>query len=132
MRLVNPGTGEISDRLTILALKIRAGGDAGKDVTHFEVERAALLTKIHARTLNAQWFDAFVELGAVNAFLWQAEDDLRGHRANLTPVDAKEGIRIYHTVAHLAVRIQELNDRRAALIEQINKEAGDPAEKEKL
>lgn len=123
-RLVNPGTGEISDRLSILALKIRAGSDAAKDVTHFETERAALLTKIHARVLNAMWFDAFVELAAVNAFLWQAEDDLRAYRADPR--------RSPDEVVQVAFRIQALNDRRAMLIEQINKEAGDPAEKEKI
>lgn len=122
-RLVNPGTGEISDRLSILALKIRAGSDAAKDVTHFETERAALLTKIHARVLNAMWFDAFIDLAAVNAFLWQAEDELRTLRGGKPDPDR---------TVDVAFRIQALNDRRAMLIEQINKEAGDPAEKEKI
>lgn len=125
MRLVNPGTGEIADRLTILALKIQAGKDQGKPITHFETEWAALLTKVRTRTLNGKWFEAVLELGAVNAFLWQAEDALRDWRVGHVEQTDME------TVAHLAIRIQALNDRRAALVEQINTEAGDPAEKEK-
>lgn len=120
-RLINPGAGEIADRLTILELKIQAAGEVGKDRDHWESERTALLTKIHARTLNAAWFDAVLALAAVNGMLWHAEDDLRAWRSRdlvYTPADTDQ-IRI------LAFRIQALNDRRAALVHQINKEAGD-------
>lgn len=128
MRLINPGAGEISDRLCILALKIVAGGDAGKDVGHFITEQAALLTAIRTRTLNGKWFEAVLALAAVNAFLWQAEDELRAWRAPQQAYgpSAMEAIRV------VAFRIQALNDRRAVLVQQINQEAGDPADKEKL
>src|ERR1700676_1554522 len=83
VRLLNWGPGECSDRLTILALKILHGTDAGKDVKHFTDERNALLTDIRARTLNGKWFEAVLELAAVNAALWHAEDRLRMLRAHL-------------------------------------------------
>lgn len=126
-RLINPGIGEVSDRLTILTLKVLAGSGQGKEVAHFEAERSLLLTKIHARTLNAMWFDAYTELAAVNGLLWHAEDDLRIWR---------EGGPLYtgpqlETIRQLAFRIQALNDRRAELVMQINKEAGDGDAKEK-
>lgn len=128
MRLINPGAGEISDRLCILALKIVAGGDAGKDVGHFITEQAALLTAIRTRTLNGKWFEAVLALAAVNAFLWQAEDDLR----HLRDVGAARSAEGQEEAGEIAFRIQALNDRRAVLVQQINQEAGDPADKEKL
>lgn len=132
-RLVNPGAGDISDRLTILALKIVAGGEAGKDVGHFITEQAVLLTAIRTRTLNGKWFEAVLALAAVNAFLWQAEDELRRHRHQHAEIvaDPKELAQLTQAV-QVAFRMQALNDRRAALVQQINQEAGDPAEKEKL
>ena len=127
MRMSNPGAGEISDRLTILALKIIAGREPGKDTAHFEVERAALLAQIRTRTLNGKWFEAVLQLGAVNGMLWHAEDDLRAWRSppRAYTLPDLEAIRI------LAFRIQSLNDQRAELVTQINKEAGDGDAKEK-
>jgi hypothetical protein len=127
MRFINPGAGEISDRLTILALKILVSTEKGGEVAHWEAERTTLLQKIHSRTLNAQWFDALLELGAVNAMIWHGEDELRTwrHGGPLFTGPQLETIRI------LAFRIQALNDRRADLVVQINKEAGDGDAKEK-
>lgn len=131
MRLINPGAGEITDRLSILALKILTGSEAGKDVGHFEIERTSLQQKIHARTLNGVWFDSVLELAAINAMLWHAEDDLRGIRmkrdlgAKLAQADLDE-------VVLIAFRLQALNDRRSDLVTQINKEAGDGDAKEKV
>ena len=119
MKLVNFGVGEISDRLSILALKILFGQEAGKDVSHFEKEWAVLLTQITARTLNARCFEDVLKLAAVNAAIWHAEDDLRQMRTD------GGGVGIFEDAGHLGFRLQELNDRRAELIEAINKEAGD-------
>lgn len=123
-KLVNYGAGEISDRLTVLALKILFGTEAGKDVSHFRNEQTVLLTQIHARTLNGVWFDAYTGLAAVNAALWHAEDDLRAMRRSGTPNT--------DDIAVLAFRIQSLNDQRAALIARINSDAGDTVGTEKL
>lgn len=128
MKLVNPGVGEVSDRLTILALKLHYGRHLGRDVTHFEAERAALLAKVHAQTLNASWFDSLLELGAVNAALWHAEEDLRYSRQAPNIGEVVDPV----VVMDLAFKIQSWNDRRAELVEQINREAGDSAAKEKV
>lgn len=127
-RLVNPGAGDISDRLTILSLKILYATEAGKDASFFKTEKASLLVLIRARTLNAKWFEAYTELSAVNAALWQAEDDLREWRA----VEHRGDHLAQGSIADLACQIQAWNDQRAALIDQINKEAGDQLGTEKL
>jgi hypothetical protein len=122
-KLVNYGAGEISDRLTVLALKLLFGTEAERDVTHFRNEQAVLLTQLRGRTLNGAWFEAYTELAAVNAALWHAEDDLRVMRKI-----EQAGI----LAADLAFRIQALNDHRATLIEKINHDAGDGSGPEKL
>lgn len=135
MRLIEPGVGEILDRLTILSLKILFGESYGRDTTHFKTERTTLLAKIRSRTLNGAWFDCALDLAAVNAALWHAEDDLRHLR---TLPDAKRaewsgfGPNFWQETGALAFRIQELNDRRAALVAEINKLAGEASAEEKL
>lgn len=126
MRLVNCGPGEWSDRLSILSLKILVGQEQQKDITHFRTEQTALLTSIRARTLNGTWFEQVLELAAVNSLLWHAEDDLREYRAKgQTKANTDE-------IVELAFRIQELNDRRAGLVQDINVRAGETAGMEKL
>ncbi len=128
MRLIDPGVGEIVDRLSILALKILFGGEANKDVAHFQRERTALLAKIRGRDATGPWFHLTFELSAVNAALWHAEDDLRILRTGA----ANPSVDVVTTVAMLAFRIQALNDTRADLVAAINKEAGDGNAPEKL
>ena len=131
-RLVNAGAGEISDRLTILALKILTGSEQGRDVSAFEIERAALLSQIRSRTLNAKWFELVLELAAVNATIWHAEDDLRALRPEAVPPAEGNDEGRQRVVAALAFRTQRLNDRRAELVGQINRDAGDAVTPEKL
>ncbi len=144
-KLVNAGLGDVSDRLTILALKILVGQEQGRDVTHFSNEHAALLTQIRSRTLNAKWFEAVLSLAAVNGLLWHAEDDLKALRlewmvqqtpsaAEVTITAVGDGVkrRVADLVLPLAFRIQGLNEQRAELVAQINREAGDGAGAEKL
>ena len=116
MRLINFGVGEITDRLSILALKIlHAKPDT--DVSHFTHERAALLAKLAGRSLNGAWYEQSVELGAVNGAIWHEEDELRAYRT-YRPTD-------HEIVVEIAFRLQELNDRRHELVAEINKRAGD-------
>ena len=128
MRLVNPGLGEIADRLSILALKIAHAAQEGKDPTHFVNERNALLTQLRTYALEAG-AEALFALAAVNAMLWHAEDDLRAWRkadsANLGTADLA-------AVAAVAFRIQALNDQRADLVRALNKSAGTDLGAEKL
>ncbi len=123
MRLVNYGPGEISDRLTILSLKLLYGEDAGKPTTHFRDERNALVTEIRARSLNGRWFESVLELAAVNAALWHAEDAMRLLRKREAEDHTQETF--YLDVCRVAFRIQGLNDQRAGLVERINKDSGD-------
>jgi hypothetical protein len=118
VRLKNYGVGEVSDRLSILALKRLFGAQTGKDITHFTTEHTALLSEIRSRTLNGKWFEAYTELAAVNAALWHAEDDLRAMRMVWDGSAHQE-------IVNTAFRIQDLNDQRAALIERINKDTGE-------
>lgn len=130
MRLVNYGAGEITDRLTILALKILIGSEQGKDTKHFQTERTALLTKLGAQTLNGAWFTHVLELGAVNAALWHAEEDLRGWRTPDPLINNSPGSLLI--IANLGMRIQALNDQRAALVQAINEKTGEHLGEEKL
>lgn len=122
-RLVNPGLGDVLDRLSILSLKILHGEFARRDVTHWKTERAQLLPQVHART-GGSWFSPALELAAVNSALWHAEDDLRKYRSEPDYMNNT-------SVITVAFRIQELNDQRAQLIGQINELAGDARGSEK-
>jgi hypothetical protein len=133
-RLVNLGVGDIVDRLTILSLKLLYGEQAGKETKHFRDERNALLTQIHARDQYQLWYEQGLELHAVNAALWQAEDEMRGFREH--ELGTASG-RILadgwlREVTDCAFQIQKLNDRRSELIAQINAKVGDPAGSEKI
>lgn len=131
MRLINYGPGEVTDRLTILALKILIGAEKGRPVDHFETERTALLQQIRSRTLNGVWFEQVLELAAVNGQLWQAEDLLRAIREKQEVQQAQTSVTWQH-VGELAFRIQALNDRRAELVTLINTNAGEKSAAEKL
>jgi len=118
--LLNPGAGEITDRLTILALKILHGEAAGKSVQHFVTERNGLLGKLRGRELNGAWFEACLQLGAVNAALWARTDEQRRHLAleSGTCFDVR-------AAAECGCAIMRLNDERARLVRQINVLSGD-------
>lgn len=132
MRLINTGVGELSDRLTILSLKILYNGH--KETAHWVAERVAILDKLAQRSLVLPaWADCFSELGAVNAAIWRGEDDLRtyrGHRRK--PPNPNAIVPIIDAVAEIAFSLQEWNDRRHELIAQINKVTGDHAGEEKV
>lgn len=126
-RLVNPGLGDLIDRLTILALKIVHGEDRGRDVKPFITEREALLKQLgaDASPLAATGATLIMELGAVNAALWQAEDQVRALRGGRSVGGLPDGV-------ELAFRIQALNDRRSELIDELNEVGGFIAAEKKL
>lgn len=117
MRLTNLGAGEYADRLTILALKILHGARAKKDVSHFEQERALLLVEIRRRNSLGGWLEELTELGAVNASLWMLTDRLR----------AEQGVNTgsYHIAGLIGLEILAMNDRRAELVDAINRKTGE-------
>lgn len=111
-RLHNPGPGEILDRLTILALKRSAHGDPA----HFRDEWSELWLRLPGGILQVQHLPPVLLLAAVNGLLWQAEDALRTLRSRGLEMCTEAGV--------VGFRIQDLNDRRAALIREINVAAG--------
>ena len=121
MRLIGYGAGEILDRLSILALKI-----SHKPAKHFTDEFSDLLDKIPTEVYHVPSREAIklaIQLATVNGRLWVLEDLLRGIReGRVTAPDARE----------VAFRIQEFNDERASLIEQMNKAAGHHHGEEKI
>jgi hypothetical protein len=124
MSLINFGTGEISDRLTVLSLKLLHYGAAGKPTAHLRTEQAALLARIRTQTVNGSWLEQLLELGAVNAALWGLTDELRDVADASTPETLQ-------TAGMLGLRIMALNDRRAELVEAINKLTGEHRGSEK-
>lgn len=121
-RLYNPGPGEILDRLTILALKITYGKLHGIPITHWEEERGALSTALSSCQVKCiADGGGMLELAAVNAALWQAEDQLRMLRPKLAPLPPWDPVKDAQDVAF---HIQSLNDRRAELVTLINTHAG--------
>ncbi len=116
MGLMNPPPGELVDRKTILHLKIEAGRRKQVDIGHFREE----LSLIEAAL--AEWFrkspgadrgaydEATRGLADVNQQLWHAEDEVRA-----LPRSERERL------ADLAKRIPSLNDRRAELVQQVNR-----------
>ncbi|HEY9016198.1 MAG TPA: hypothetical protein VIM84_14180 [Gemmatimonadales bacterium] len=122
MRLLNPGLGELVDRLTILGLKIIHGREIEKDVSHWEAEQVAIADRllIHLPRSTGEAIAVAADLAAVNAALWQAEDALRAYRrASAASAD-------WEDIAGCAFRIQRLNDMRASLIRDLS---DGPAEK---
>lgn len=127
MSLVNPTVGEITDRLTILALKRLHGTAEGKNVAHFDREWASLHTALRSRTLNGAWFEQVLELGAVNAALWTRTDEQRTYLDYEKSLDTN-----VNNVAKCGCVIMRLNDRRAQLVQRINELAGELEGPEKL
>lgn len=127
MRLLDPGPGEILDRLTILGLKLIYGELEARTLDHWKEEQGALYARLmelyhKAGSTGPQGVIIF-ELAAVNAALWQAEDKMRDfRRRRSTDVAAMQSL-VAATV-DTAFRIQQLNDHRARLIFQINQDAG--------
>lgn len=120
-RLVNFGLGEVCDRVSILTLKILYGTLKQVDTTHFRNERNALVPQLTTRAAG-RLLEAYSDLAAVNAALWHAEEALRRYRAHGSDTTNQDDIIL------CAFRIQEWNDQRTALIQQINATAGDIAQ----
>lgn len=122
-RLLDPGLGEILDRLTILALKRVYGTLRKVDTAHWDAEFNGLEERLGRKV------DALLTLAAVNASLWQAEDQIRELRPKATPLPPFDPVK---EAEQIAFRIVTLNDRRAQLVQQINADAGDPTPAEKI
>lgn len=109
------------DRLTILARKIVERPDR----EDFEEEYKYLWRDVmHDPNAEVQWeypnglWVKGMLLAATNAAIWQREDRLRELRGRI-------GQASYGDIGAVAVEIQELNDRRAALIAELNDTPGE-------
>lgn len=127
MKLLDYGLGEVLDRLSILALKISYAQDQDRPIDHFMRERSKLLVQAATRT-TGKVFECYAELAVVNARIWQDEDSLRGMRKLAgAAVDGRLTANETDAVIATAFELQQLNDRRAALIAEINRTVGDDA-----
>lgn len=131
-RLIGYGPGEISDRLSILSLKI-LHAPSDRDVSHFRVELAALA----AQLLERRTFSDSTSLGMaakkldqVNARLWRLEDEMRTFR--LVVVGQSDDWSNAREIAICALEINALNAQRSELIAEINRLAGHTGGPEKI
>lgn len=111
---IDMAPGEVIDRLTILELKLERIADAAK-LAPLRLERAGLESALAGAPAIPGLAELREQLKAVNAALWQVEDDIRAcERAG------DFGPRF----VELARSVYRHNDRRAALKAQINAAAG--------
>ena len=110
MRVMNPGPGEIVDRVTVVVRKIVEAQLIGWDCQHFEKELDELLDVNVWDNLIVSVTKLDYLLGATNAAIWQREDDLREARKTKN----------YEAAGRIAMENQELNDRRNRLVGELN------------
>jgi hypothetical protein len=120
MSLLNPTPGEILDRLSILELKIPAFEKYGWASEDLEAEKAGLEERMKdwdqglredmvGEVIYNQIAEGRNALAAVNALLWDAEDDVRrSHPDELTKL------------ARLCQYIAKMNDSRNKHINKLN------------
>lgn len=120
MRLINTSLGEMADRLSILSLKLLYAALAEKPADHFRREQTLLLAKMRGHQTNGKWFDGYMELATVNGAIWQLQEEMVQYR-HLVAVE-KETLM---TIGRIALRLQDLNFRRAELVRQIDVDAGE-------
>lgn len=119
MSLARPGIGDLMDRVSILSRKLverPERGDFAAEIAELAQVRVTLDSELKH---GDNWMIPGMRLAALNAAIWQREDRLRelgNDAANTRPED----------VAEVAFAIQRLNDKRAALIAELN---GTPSEK---
>jgi hypothetical protein len=106
MSLLHPTTGEMWDRVAVLNLKISNGSAAGKDVRHFEEERAEISVVLLRRDDSVS-MELLDELVQTHAAIWP-----------LIETSPPELLR--------------LNARRVAIREEIDKATGEFRGNEKI
>ena len=116
--------GELVDKITIL--EIKADNIAQPSQLANVRHELAALTAILGETLDAEQMDELspskAELRAVNAELWQIEDDIR---------ECERRGQFDETFVRLARAVYFTNDRRAALKKRINEAFGSELVEEK-
>ena len=113
--------GELIDKLTILRIKAARIDDPAK-VANVVRERDLLAARWHALPGAAALNDLVEELTAINAALWQIEDDIR---------DCERAGDFGPRFIELARSVYKTNDRRAAVKRAINEALGSTIIEEK-
>lgn len=115
MRLINPGPGEMLDRVTILRLKLR-NKPAQR---HWQEELQELVVCLG--TKYPECMDVyFNDLTAINTKLWVALDETR----EVMVLHDQDVAGRAQDLAELCIRQVELNDARNRLVQEINKKYG--------
>lgn len=121
MSLLNPGPGDLLDRLSVLELKILYSIARENPIEHFVVERDMILLKLNSGYPTGKLvsvLDQILRLAAINGLIWQMIEKTR---------------RVKRLPANHATKLQELNDGRQALVEGIHKTVtGENRSEEKL
>jgi hypothetical protein len=127
--LLEPEIGEVLDRMSILQLKLNVGMRKNVPTASWEEELRVLDNYLqrkiqgYQRTAtsfsNDQFSNANARLGIVNAKLWEAEDRIRVYRkaGSLTDSEKME-------LGEFGLRIADLNDVRAQLVNELNQMFG--------
>ena len=138
-RLLNPGAGDLADRLTILMLKLQYA-NLNADTTHLHAEQAQvqmLLERQLGITLVTHWAEIRVtcwaeiaQLARLNRQLWELEDRM----AEIADTTAPRRPRTWdaEVVAEIGIQIWRANRARNAQITRINELAGTVRGEEKL
>lgn len=125
MRVLGPTPGMLHDRLTVLDLKIHFHAKQARSTQVFVEEKEEIVEYIHSHWPNHARMDCFDnfdpeilrglvdELNGVNKRVWVLIDEVRA-----LPETAIERL------AQLCKLIPDLNDKRAALVSQIDEVYG--------
>jgi hypothetical protein len=118
MRVMNPGPGELFDRLAVLSLKIEVGQQKFLNVDDWQQEEYEILVALTGTGCQDDETMALVEqLRAVNKNIWIAIDRQREFLALDLNAQSEAKLR---EIAHLGLNVMEQNDIRAKLIGEIN------------
>lgn len=120
MSLTEPDTGELLDRLTILSRKILERPEN----EHFKREQTQIMDRLGKWQFSEGPLVLLLELAAVNAALWQADDEIRALRGNSKSDIADAGCKTF--------MVQSLNDRRAEIVQSLNETHGMGRKEEKI
>jgi hypothetical protein len=136
MRVLNPSPGELTDRLTILQLKIPAAKEVGKPTEHLqeEYEQIAEALNLWAPRCRSREDTELLttRLANTNRLLWLREDEVRWlPEPEPLPSTAEQAENIMR-LALVAKLIARLNDDRAERIAGLNALYGVEAQEPKI
>lgn len=136
MDLLNPDTGDVIDRITVLHLKlVRAHED------HWAIELSGLYEKLRAlspepdgvaeRVFTVRELRSILELMAANAAIWQATDEVNTARDHVARAGSScRDVRDHAERAY--IRAFDWNTLRCGVVRILNDALGRGAKREKV